>query len=68
MDPPGIFLSGEYIMEFSCLLSRLLFQDLSLINGLEKIAKCDFGTVLEVLITQYLVFLGWLIFRVEDLK
>ena len=47
---------------------RLLFQDLSWIKGLEKIAKMRFWIALEVLITQYLVFLGWLIFRVRDLN
>lgn len=47
---------------------RLLFQDLSLIKGREKIAKMRFCIALEVLITQYLIFLGWLIFRVKDLN
>ena len=47
---------------------RLLFQDLSHIKWLEKIAKMRFWIALEVLITQYLVFLGWLIFRVKDLN
>jgi alginate O-acetyltransferase complex protein AlgI len=47
---------------------RLLFQNLSLIKGLEKIVKMRFCIALEVLITQYLVFLGWLIFRVKDLN
>jgi alginate O-acetyltransferase complex protein AlgI len=47
---------------------RLLFQDLSLIKRLEKIVKMRFCIAIEVLITQYLVFLGWLIFRVKDLN
>lgn len=46
---------------------RLLFRDLSLFKGLEKMAKMRFWVALEVLITQYLVLLGWLIFRVKDL-
>ncbi len=47
---------------------RLLFRTPSLTKGLENITKMRFCIVLQVLITQYLVFLGWLIFRVKDLN
>lgn len=47
---------------------RLLFQDLSLSKEWDKIAKTRFWIALDVLITQYFVFLGWLIFRVKDLN
>ncbi len=47
---------------------RLIFRDLSLIKGMNKVSKTRYWTALGVLATQYLVSLGWLIFRVNDLN
>ncbi|OPY54487.1 MAG: MBOAT family protein [Methanosaeta sp. PtaU1.Bin112] len=47
---------------------RLIFRDLSLARGMDTISKTRYWTALGVLATQYLVSLGWLIFRVNDLN
>ena len=45
---------------------RLFFRDLSLSRRLQKITGMRFWIAPKVLITQYFIFLGWIMFRVSD--
>lgn len=48
------------------IMHRLLGEGLLINNRLTKISKSPLLIAFQILITQYFIFLGWLIFRVES--